>query len=151
MGCGDHGVSSGCSQFTCHCSRSAGIEARSNDTVVRELLTLFRASSHSGTTVTAERALLHRLEGDARFLSRRMPCSRARPDAGWLWWPRSMDDVLFGHRIQGLASNAHHLGTTLAERLLADGADVIPGNLRTGIMAATTRAGRVFLVGGRPG
>ena len=126
MGCGDHGVSSGGTQFTCHLLKGAlGIEARSNDTVMRELLT--RSEHHpTRTTVTAERALLHRLEGDARFLSWRMPCSRARPDAGWPGGHGRWTTWLFGiASARPCPQNAHPRNHVCRNDYLADGADVI--------------------------
>jgi hydroxymethylbilane synthase len=101
-----------------------GIEARSDDTVVRDLLSRFE---HPPTriTVTAERALLHRLEGGCQVPI----AAHAVLDGESLTLDGLVASVdgrrVIRHQIQGRATEAHHLGTSLAERLLADGGDVI--------------------------
>ena len=101
-----------------------GIEARSDDTFVRELLSRFE---HRPTriTVTAERALLHRLEGGCQ-----VPIAAHAALEGDRLTVDGLVASVDGHRvirhqIQGPASEAQALGTKLAERLLADGGDVI--------------------------
>ena len=101
-----------------------GIEARSDDTFVRELLSRFE---HRPTriTVTAERALLHRLEGGCQVpiaAHAALEGDRLKVDG----LVASVDGRrVIRHQIQGPASEAQALGTKLAERLLADGGDVI--------------------------
>ena len=101
-----------------------GIEARSDDTFVRELLSRFE---HRPTriTVTAERALLHRLEGGCQVpIAAHAELDGDRPTVDGL--VASVDGRrVIRHQIQGPASEAQALGTKLAERLLADGGDVI--------------------------
>ena len=101
-----------------------GIEARSDDTFVRELLSRFE---HRPTriTVTAERALLHRLEGGCQVpIAAHAALEGDRLTVDGL--VASVDGRrVIRHQIQGSASDAHALGTKLAERLLADGGDVI--------------------------
>ena len=101
-----------------------GIEARSDDTFVRELLSRFE---HRPTriTVTAERALLHRLEGGCQVpIAAHAVLEGERLTVDGL--VASVDGCrVIRHQIQGPASEAQTLGTKLAERLLADGADVI--------------------------
>ena len=101
-----------------------GIEARSDDTFVRELLSRFE---HRPTriTVTAERALLHRLEGGCQVPI----AAHAELDGDRLTVDGLVASVdgrrVIRHQIQGPASEAQALWTKLAERLLADGGDVI--------------------------
>jgi hydroxymethylbilane synthase len=101
-----------------------GIEARSDDTFVRELLARFE---HPATriTVTAERALLHRLEGGCQVPI----AAHAVLDGDTLRLDGLVASVdgrrIIRHQITGAAAEAFRLGTTLAERLLADGGDVI--------------------------
>ncbi len=101
-----------------------GIEARSDDTFVRELLSRFE---HRPTriTVTAERALLHRLEGGCQVpIAALAALEGDRLTVDGL--VASVDGRrVIRHQVQGPASEAHVLGTKLAERLLADGGDVI--------------------------
>ncbi len=101
-----------------------GIEARSDDTFVRELLSRFE---HRPTrvTVTAERALLHRLEGGCQVpIAAYAALEGDRLTVDGL--VASVDGRrVIRHQIQGPASEAQTLGTKLAERLLADGGDVI--------------------------
>jgi hydroxymethylbilane synthase len=101
-----------------------GIEARSDDTFVRELLARFE---HPATriTVTAERALLHRLEGGCQVPI----AAHAVLEGDTLRLDGLVASVdgrrIIRHQITGGAAEAFQLGTTLAERLLADGGDVI--------------------------
>ena len=101
-----------------------GIEARSDDTFVRELLSRFE---HRPTriTVTAERALLHRLD----FVGRHRGATPRALEGDRLTVDGLVASVdgrrVIRHQIQGPASEAQALGTKLAERLLADGGDVI--------------------------
>ncbi len=101
-----------------------GIEARSNDSVVRDVLSRFEHRP-TRTTVTAERALLHRLEGGCQVPI----AAHAVLDGETLTLDGLVATVdgrrVIRHQIQGPACDAQQLGTTLAERLLADGADVI--------------------------
>lgn len=101
-----------------------GIEARSNDSVVRDVLSRFEHRP-TRTTVTAERALLHRLEGGCQ-----VPIAAHAVLEGENLTLDGLVATVDGrrvirHQIQGRAADAQQLGTTLAERLLADGADVI--------------------------
>ena len=101
-----------------------GIEARSDDTFVRELLSRFE---HRPTriTVTAERALLHRLEGGCQVPI----AAHAELDGDRLTVDGLVASVagrrVIRHQIQGPAREAQVLGTELGEPLLADGGDVI--------------------------
>jgi hydroxymethylbilane synthase len=101
-----------------------GIEARSDDTFVRELLARFE---HPATriTVTAERALLHRLEGGCQVPI----AAHAVLEGDTLRLDGLVASVdgrrIVRHQITGVAAEGFQLGTTLAERLLADGGDVI--------------------------
>ena len=101
-----------------------GIEARSDDTFVRDLLDRFE---HPPTriTVTAERALLHRLEGGCQ-----VPIgAHAVLEGETVTLDGLVASVdgrrIIRHQIKGAATEAYHLGTRLAERLLAEGGDVI--------------------------
>jgi hydroxymethylbilane synthase len=101
-----------------------GIEARRDDHDVRDLLARFE---HRPTriTVTAERALLHRLEGGCQVPI----AAHASLDGDSLTLDGLVASVdgrrMIRQQIRGQAADAHQLGTTLAERLLAAGADVI--------------------------
>ena len=101
-----------------------GIEARSDDTFVRELLSRFE---HRPTriTVTAERALLHRLEGGCQVpIAAHAALEGDRLTVDGL--VASVDGRrVLRHQIQGPGREAEDLGTKPAERLLADGGDVI--------------------------
>jgi hydroxymethylbilane synthase len=101
-----------------------GIEARRDDAFVRELLGRFEHHP-TRTTVTAERALLHRLEGGCQVPI----AAHAVLDGETLTLEGLVASVdgrrVIRHQIQGRATEAHQLGTTLAERLLTDGGDVI--------------------------
>lgn len=101
-----------------------GIEGRTNDDFVRSILSrLNNQSTH--TTVTAERAFLHRLEGGCQV-----------PIAAYA--TLSAEDLLLDglvasvdgktvlrDQIKGTHQEAHSLGVQLAERLLARGGDRI--------------------------
>jgi hydroxymethylbilane synthase len=101
-----------------------GIEARSDDTVVRDLLGRFE---HPPTriTVTAERALLHRLEGGCQVPI----AAHAVLESEVLTLDGLVASVdgrrIIRHQITGASTEASQLGTKLAERLLAEGGDVI--------------------------
>lgn len=101
-----------------------GIEARGDDTFVRDLLSRFE---HRPTriTVTAERALLHRLEGGCQVPI----AAHAVLDGETVTLDGLVASVdgrrVIRRQIQGAASDAQQLGTRLAEWLLADGGDVI--------------------------
>ncbi|MGQ0695123.1 MAG: hydroxymethylbilane synthase [Nitrospiraceae bacterium] len=101
-----------------------GVEGRSNDHFVRSILDGLNDQA-TQTTVTAERAFLHRLEGGCQV-------------------PIAAHATLFGEelllegllasvdgktvirdRVQGKSQEAHKLGVQLAERLLARGGDKI--------------------------
>ena len=101
-----------------------GIEARRDDTIVRELLSRVEDPS-TRITVTAERALLHRLEGGCQ-----VPIAAHAVLDGDIMTLEGLVASVDGrrvirHQIQGPATEAHQLGTMLAERLLAEGGDVI--------------------------
>jgi len=101
-----------------------GIEARRDDHVVRDLLARFE---HRPTrmTVTAERALLHRLEGGCQVPI----AAHALLEGDTLTLDGLVASVdgrrMIRQQIRGQAADAHQLGTTLGERLLAAGGDVI--------------------------
>ena len=101
-----------------------GIEARSDDSFVRELLSRFE-HRQTRITVTAERALLHRLEGGCQVpIAAHAALEGDRLTVDGL--VASVDGRrVIRHQIHGPASDAQALGTKLAERLLADGGDVI--------------------------
>jgi hydroxymethylbilane synthase len=101
-----------------------GIEARSDDPFVRDLLGRFE---HRPTrlTVTAERALLHRLEGGCQ-----VPIAAHAVLEGEILILDALVASVDGrriirHQITGASVEAYQLGTKLAERLLAEGGDVI--------------------------
>lgn len=101
-----------------------GIEARSDDSLVRDLLSRFE---HRLTriTVTAERALLHRLEGGCQVPI----AAHAVIEGETLTLDGLVASVdgrrMIRHQIQGPVTEAQRLGTQLAERLLAEGGDTI--------------------------
>lgn len=101
-----------------------GIEARSDDIFVHELLGRFE---HPPThiTVTAERALLHRLEGGCQ-----VPIAAHAVLEGKVLTLDGLVASVDGrriirHQIKGASTEASQLGTKLAEHLLAAGGDVI--------------------------
>lgn len=101
-----------------------GIEARRDDMVVRDLLRRFD-DPRTRITVTAERALLHRLEGGCQ-----VPIAgHAVLEGDVLILDGLVASVdgrrIIRHQIKGASSDAHRLGTELAERLLSEGGDVI--------------------------
>jgi hydroxymethylbilane synthase len=101
-----------------------GIEARSDDTFVRDLLRRFE-DPPTRITVTAERALLHRLEGGCQvpIAAHAVIEGEALTLDGLV---ASVDGRrIIRHQIQGVPAEAHRLGTQLAERLLSEGGDVI--------------------------
>ncbi|MBA3753124.1 MAG: hydroxymethylbilane synthase [Nitrospira sp.] len=101
-----------------------GIEGRSDDTFVRDLLSRFE-DPPTRITVTAERALLHRLEGGCQVPI----AAHAVLEGETLTLDGLVASVdgrrVIRHQIQGTATEAYLLGTRLGERLLAEGGDVI--------------------------
>ncbi len=101
-----------------------GIEGRSNDSFVRSILDrLNDPATH--TTVTAERAVLIRLEGGCQ-----VPIAAyATLSGGQLLLEGLVASVdgktIIRDRVQGKSQEAHALGVQLAERLLARGGDKI--------------------------
>jgi hydroxymethylbilane synthase len=101
-----------------------GIEGRSNDQFVRSILDRLNDQA-TQTTVTAERALLHRLEGGCQ-----VPIAAYAILAGEQLQLEGLVASVDGKtvlrdRIEGPTQEAHALGVQLAERLLARGADKI--------------------------
>ena len=101
-----------------------GIEARSDDSLVSDLLSRFE---HRPTriTVTAERALLHRLEGGCQ-----VPIAAHAVIEGETLTLEGLVASVDGrrvirHQVRGAVTEAQRLGTQLAERLLAEGGDAI--------------------------
>lgn len=101
-----------------------GIEGRSDDARVRAVIAPL---DHEPTrlAVTAERALLERLEGGCQVPI----AAHASLSGGWLTLEALVASVdgrkVVRDRIEGPAANARALGLALAERLLAGGADGI--------------------------
>ncbi len=101
-----------------------GIEGRRDDHFVRSVLNRLNDVA-TQTTVTAERALLHRLEGGCQ-----VPIgAHAALSDGQLLLEGLVASVdgktVIKDRVQGSSGDAHALGVALAERLLARGADRI--------------------------
>lgn len=101
-----------------------GIEGRSNDQFVRSILDRLNDQA-TQTTVTAERAFLHRLEGGCQ-----VPIAAYAILAGEQLQLEGLVASVDGKtvlrdRIEGPTQEAHALGVQLAERLLARGADKI--------------------------
>lgn len=101
-----------------------GIEGRSNDQFVRSILDRHNDQA-THTTVTAERAFLHRLEGGCQ-----VPIAAyAMLSEGQLFLEGLVASVdgktVIRDRVQGKSQEAHALGVQLAERLLARGGDKI--------------------------
>jgi hydroxymethylbilane synthase len=101
-----------------------GIEARSDDTFVGSLLRRFE-DPDTRISVTAERALLHRLEGGCQ-----VPIAAQAVLEGEVLILDGLVASVDGrriirHQIKGPSAEAHRLGIQLAERLLSEGADVI--------------------------
>ncbi len=105
-----------------------GIEGRSNDQFVRSILSRL---THPPTqvAVTAERALLHRLEGGCQVpIAAYASLTNDRVYLEGL--VASVDGkTVIRDAVQGTRAEAQALGTTLAERLLARGADKILGEI----------------------
>lgn len=101
-----------------------GIEGRRDDRFVRSILDRLN-DVPTQTTVTAERALLHRLEGGCQVPI----AAHAVLTAGQLSLEGLVASVdgktIIRDRIQGSSGDARLLGVQLAERLLARGADKI--------------------------
>ncbi|MCC2641240.1 MAG: hemC [Nitrospira sp.] len=101
-----------------------GIEARSDDSRVRDILSRFE---HPPTriTVTAERALLHRLEGGCQVPI----AAHAVIEGDTLTLDGLVASVdgrrVLRHQARGAVTEPQRLGIQLAERLLAEGGDVI--------------------------
>ncbi len=101
-----------------------GIEGRADDLFVRSLLDRLNHVP-TQTTVTAERALLHRLEGGCQvpIAAYAILTGDQMSLEGLV---ASVDGkTIIRERIEGASRNAHALGVRLAERLLARGADKI--------------------------
>jgi hydroxymethylbilane synthase len=99
-----------------------GIEGRSEDEFVRSILNRLNDEA-TQTTVAAERALLHRLEGGCQ-----VPIgAHATLRQGQVLLEGLVATVdgktIIKDRVQGDSQEAHALGIALAERLLAHGAD----------------------------
>lgn len=101
-----------------------GIEGRCDDHFVRSVLNRLNDAA-TQTMVTAERALLHRLEGGCQ-----VPIgAHAVLSDGQILLEGLVASVdgktVIKDRVQGSSRDAHALGVALAERLLARGADRI--------------------------
>ncbi|HEX7767821.1 MAG TPA: hydroxymethylbilane synthase [Nitrospira sp.] len=105
-----------------------GIEGRSNDQFVRSILSRL---THPPTqvAVTAERALLHRLEGGCQVpIAAYATLTNDQVNLEGL--VASVDGkTVIRDAVQGTRAEAQVLGTRLAERLLARGADKILGEI----------------------
>ncbi|MEQ1794190.1 MAG: hydroxymethylbilane synthase, partial [Nitrospira sp.] len=105
-----------------------GIEGRSNDQFVRSILSRL---THPPTqvAVTAERALLHRLEGGCQVpIAAYATLMNDQVHLEGL--VASVDGkTVIRDAVQGTRAEAQVLGTRLAERLLARGADKILGEI----------------------
>lgn len=101
-----------------------GIEGRSEDQFVRSVLNRLN-DRPTQTTVTAERALLHRLQGGCQVpIAAHGTLTADQLSLEGL--VASVDGkTIIRDRIQGMSRDAHALGVQLAERLLARGADKI--------------------------
>lgn len=101
-----------------------GIEGRSADHFVREILDRLN-DQPTGTTVTAERAFLNRLEGGCQVPI----AAHATLSDGQLTLDGLVASVdgktIIREEIRGKIAEAHALGVQLAERLLARGGDKI--------------------------
>ena len=103
---------------------AVGIECRADDERVNALIAPLH-DERTAARVRAERAMNHRLEGGCQ-----VPIAgHALLDGDRLWLRGlvgSVDgEVIIRGEIRGAAADAETLGVTLAERLLADGADEI--------------------------
>jgi hydroxymethylbilane synthase len=105
-----------------------GIEGRSDDQFVRSILNRL---THPPTqmAVTAERALLHRLEGGCQVpIAAYATLTNDQLHLEGL--VASVDGkTVIRDAVQGARAEAQVLGTRLAERLLARGADKILGEI----------------------
>ncbi|MEQ1627451.1 MAG: hydroxymethylbilane synthase [Nitrospira sp.] len=105
-----------------------GIEGRSNDQFVRSILSRL---THPPTqvAVTAERALLHRLEGGCQVpIAAYATLTNDQVHLEGL--VASVDGkIVIRDAVEGTRAEAQGLGTRLAERLLARGADKILGEI----------------------
>jgi len=101
-----------------------GIEGRSDDRFVRSILDRLN-DVPTQTTVVAERALLHRLEGGCQVpIAAHATLSGGRLTLEGL--VASVDGkTVIRDRLQGTGDEAQSLGVRLAERLLARGGDKI--------------------------
>lgn len=101
-----------------------GIEGRTNDAFVRSVLCRFNHQA-THTTVTAERAFLHRLEGGCQVpIAAHAILSGEELVLDGL--VASVDGrIIIRDRIEGTRQQAHALGIELAERLLTRGGDKI--------------------------
>jgi hydroxymethylbilane synthase len=101
-----------------------GIEGRSNDRFVRSILDRLN-DVPTQTTVAAERAMLHRLEGGCQVpIAAHAILSEGRLTLEGL--VASVDGkTVIRDRLQGTGEEAQSLGIQLAERLLARGGDKI--------------------------
>jgi hydroxymethylbilane synthase len=113
-----------------------GIEIRGADARTRELIAVLEHVPTRQAT-TAERALLHRLEGGCQVP---LGTLARREDGGGGKGRLVLDGLvatLEGDRVvrgstSGSPDDAERIGTSLAEQLLADGADEILRKIRTG-------------------
>jgi len=101
-----------------------GIECRKNDSEINNVIS-FLNDPVSRACVTAERALLQRLEGGCQ-----VPIGCYGRIESETLYVAGMVGSIDGHRlirdsVQGSAERAEELGTTLGEKLLSHGADVI--------------------------
>jgi hydroxymethylbilane synthase len=101
-----------------------GIEGRRDDHFVRSILARLNDVA-TQTTVTAERALLHRLEGGCQVpIAAHASLTEGQVLLDGL--VASVDGkIVIRERLQRGSQDAHALGVELAERLLAGGADHI--------------------------
>lgn len=113
-----------------------GIEIRSDDARTRELITVLE---HGPTrqAVTAERALLHRLEGGCQVPLGTMSWLERAAGGRETLTLEGIVASLEGDRVvrgkeSGAPEDAERIGTNLAERLLSAGADEILREIRRG-------------------
>ena len=105
-----------------------GVEGRINDHFVRSILDRLNDQS-TRTTVTAERAFLHRLEGGCQ-----VPIAAHATLSGEELLLEGLLASVDGKsvirdRVQGKSQEAHKLGVQLAEQLLARGGEKILGEI----------------------
>ncbi len=101
-----------------------GVEGRSNDHFMRSILDRLNDQA-TQTTVTAERAFLHRLEGGCQ-----VPIAALATLSGEELLLEGLlasvdGKTVIRDRVQGRSQEAHELGVQLAERLLARGGNKI--------------------------